>query len=402
MRESWPALPLTEVCDIRPPKTEARARLGGADPVSFVPMEDLGINQKAVVPRQTRALKDVSGSYTYFADGDVLLAKITPCFENGKLGIAAGLQNGVGFGSSEFMVFRPHEALLKEWLYYFLSRDAFRAAGQSQMTGAVGHKRVAKEFIEGCRIPLPPVAEQKRIVTILDDAFACIATAKAKAEKNVHNARSVLESHLESVFAFRREGWADRQLSTVCREITVGHVGSMAGEYKPDGVPFLRSQNIRPFQVSLSNVVFIDSAFHQSIRKSRLRPGDVAIVRTGYPGTAAVIPEELPDANCSDLVIVRPGEEVDPPFLAAFFNSAFGKRVVLGKLVGAAQKHFNVTAAKEVILHLPPLAEQRAIVETVMAARMETQRLESTYQRKLAALDELKQSLLHRAFSGQL
>jgi type I restriction enzyme S subunit len=101
-------------------------------------------------------------------------------------------------------------------------------------------------------------------------------------------------------------------------------------------------------------------------------------------------------------VIVRPTKEVNPHFLAAFFNSAFGKQLVLGKIVGAAQKHFNVTAAKEVMLHLPPVAEQLKIIRMVDDLREETQRLESLYQRKLAALDALKQSLLHQAFSGQL
>ncbi len=77
-----------EVCEIRPPKIEARRRLSGQEMVSFVPMEDLGIDQKYMIPIRTRSLSDIAGSYTYFADGDVLLAKITPCFENGKVGIA--------------------------------------------------------------------------------------------------------------------------------------------------------------------------------------------------------------------------------------------------------------------------------------------------------------------------
>ena len=251
-------------------------------------------------------------------------------------------------------------------------------------------------------IPLPPLPEQQRIVGILDEAFDGIATAKANAKRNLQNARALFESHLQSVFTQRGEGWVDRQLSTLCQGITVGYVGPMATQYRESGIPFLRSQNIRPFEVSLENVVFINEAFHRSLKKSCLRAGDLAIVRTGYPGTAAVIPPELADANCSDLVIVRPTPEVNPHFLAAFFNSAFGKQLVLGKIVGAAQKHFNVGAAKDVWLHLPPMAKQIEIIGLVSTLRQETQRLESIYQQKLAALDELKQSLLHQAFTGQL
>lgn len=402
MKAGWQTKVLADVCQIRPPKAEARERLSCKELVSFVPMEDLGIGQKILAPTQTKPLEDVAGSYTYFADGDVLLAKITPCFENGKLGIADKLTNGIGFGSSEYIVFRPSPAIDKEWLYYFLSRQSFRDEGAARMSGAVGHKRVSKEFIESYPIPVPPLPEQHRIVAILDEAFDGIATAKANAEKNLQNARALFESHLQSVFTERGEGWVDRQLASLCLEITVGHVGPMKKEYKENGVPFLRSQNIRPFEVSMDNAMFIDDTFHRVLKKSQLRPGDLAIVRTGYPGTAAVIPPELPDSNCSDLVIVRPGKEINPHFLAAFFNSAFGKQLVLGKIVGAAQKHFNITAAKEVMLHVPPMEVQHSIIEKADSLREETQRLESLYQQKLTALDDLKKSLLHQAFSGKL
>ena len=103
MITGWKSKPIGEVCTIKPPKAEARARLADAHEVSFAPMEDLGIGVKYLKPHRTRQLAEVSGSYTYFADGDVLLAKITPCFENGKLGVARGLTNGVGFGSSEYI-----------------------------------------------------------------------------------------------------------------------------------------------------------------------------------------------------------------------------------------------------------------------------------------------------------
>jgi len=102
------------------------------------------------------------------------------------------------------------------------------------------------------------------------------------------------------------------------------------------------------------------------------------------------------------LVIVRPTKEVSPHFLEAFFNSDFGKQLVLGKLVGAAQKHFNVTSAKEVVLHVPPVSEQHMILKGIDSVRAETQRLERIYQQKLSSLSELKQSLLHQAFSGEL
>ena len=306
--------------------------------------------------------------------------------------------NGKCWVNNHAHVLRPNRSILNDnWLIYFLVHSDL-----SEFVSGLTVPKLNQGNLREIPIPLPPLPEQKRIVNILDEAFEAIAAARANAEQNRQNARALFESYLQSVFSQHGEGWHDRQLASVCKKITVGHVGSMAARYKPDGIPFLRSQNILPFEVSLKNVVFIDAEFHQSLMKSRLTPGDVAIVRTGYPGTAAVIPPELKDANCSDLVIIRPGDEVNPHYLAAFFNSAYGKGLVAGKLVGAAQKHFNVTSAKEVMLHLPPQETQSLIVAEIDELRAETQRLESLYQRKIAVLDELKQSLLQQAFSGQL
>jgi len=137
-------------------------------------------------------------------------------------------------------------------------------------------------------------------------------------------------------------GWRKVKLKEVCREITVGYVGPMAKEYVEDGIFFLRSQNILPFRLDLSSIKHINEDFHRKIKKSTLFPGNVVVVRTGYPGTACVIPETLPISNCADLVIFRPSPELDAWFLTCIFNSTWGQGRVAGNLVGAAQQHFNI------------------------------------------------------------
>lgn len=166
--DGWEEKRLGEVCTIQPPKKEAREKLKNNDLVSFLPMEDLGVIQRTVNSVKQKPLEEVVKSYTFFTNNDVLLAKITPCFENGKLGIARDLTNGIGFGSSEYIVFRSKGNLLEEFLFYFLSQEAFRKEGKKNMTGAVGHKRVSKGFIENHIIPFPPLAEQQIIVRQLD------------------------------------------------------------------------------------------------------------------------------------------------------------------------------------------------------------------------------------------
>lgn len=165
---NWSEERIFDICEIKPAKKEAREKLNEEDLVSFAPMEDLGINQKYLLPDKERKLKQVQGSYTYFTNNCVLLAKITPCFENGKLGIAKNLKNGIGFGSSEFTVFRTDNKIEPEFLYYFLLRKKFRDEGVSRMTGAVGHKRVSKEFIENYVISFPDSNMQKKLISKLD------------------------------------------------------------------------------------------------------------------------------------------------------------------------------------------------------------------------------------------
>ncbi len=159
----FPHVPIADVCKVNPPKSEAFVRPQDT-PVSFVPMADLGENEMTFVPRDTKPLADVGTSYTYFADGDVIVAKVTPCFENGKAGIARNLTNGIGFGSSEFYVLRPTDRILAEYLYFCVTHSRFKEAAIAQMTGTGGLQRVPKSYVETFQIPLPPIETQRKIV----------------------------------------------------------------------------------------------------------------------------------------------------------------------------------------------------------------------------------------------
>lgn len=138
----------------------------------------------------------------------------------------------------------------------------------------------------------------------------------------------------------------------------------MTSEYRPVGVPFLRSKNIEEYRLNLDDLKFIDQEFHQKLSKSALYPGDVVVVRTGDPGTCAVIPESVPEANCADLVIIRPSERVNPRFLAYAINSVVQHKVN-SKLVGTVQQHFNVTDAKNTKIPLPRREVQDKLVEFI-------------------------------------
>ncbi|HBO3841588.1 restriction endonuclease subunit S [Pseudomonas aeruginosa] len=158
--------------------------------------------------------------------------------------------------------------------------------------------------------------------------------------------------------------WPLKELELIANEVTVGYVGPMASEYVENGVPFLRSLNVEPFRINATEIKYVTPEFHKQIKKSALRPGDVAIVRTGKPGTCAVIPDWLPDANCSDLVIVRCGEKIRPRFLCYWVNSVAAHHIS-SHTVGAVQQHFNVGAAKKMKVAVPDISTQDAVVEVL-------------------------------------
>jgi type I restriction enzyme S subunit len=184
------------------------------------------------------------------------------------------------------------------------------------------------------------------------------------------------------------------KLKDLCDRITVGHVGPMADKYCANGVPFLRSQNVTPFRLRLDDVKYIPPDFHAKLHKSSLYPGDVVVIRTGYPGTACVIPRGIPELNCADPVIITPSKELNSYFLASIFNSVWGMATVAGNLVGVAQQHFNIGAAREMQLTLPPRAAQDRIASILLAY----DELTDNSQRRIQILKEMAHALYREWF----
>jgi type I restriction enzyme S subunit len=402
MKKGWEIKPLAEVCEIKPPKSEARERVAAKSLVSFAPMEDLGIDRKFLNASQTKSLASVVGSYTYFADGDVLLAKITPCFENGKLGIANGLSNGVGFGSSEYIVFRPSANLDKEFLYYFLARPEFRTEGAARMSGAVGHKRVSKEFIEGYPIPVPPLAEQHRIVGILDEAFEGLATAKANAEKNLQNARALFESHLQSVFSQRGKGWVD---STIGAEIKFIDYRGKTPVKTTSGVRLITAKNVKMGFLQEAPMEFIAAASYKGwMTRGIPQKGDVLFTTEAPLANVAQLDTDEKVAFAQRIIIMQPNAaKLDSTFLKYLLLSQPVQQRIRTKGTGATVQGIKASLLKLIEISFPrSIATQEEIVNKLDDLREETTRLAAIYQQKLAALEALKKSLLHQAFTGEL
>lgn len=268
------------------------------------------------------------------------------------------------------------------------------------MTGAA-IKRIILRDVKQASIPLPPLPEQERIVGILDKAFDGIAKAKAAAEANLQNARALFQSHLQSVFSQKGEGWVEKRLGDLSR-INYGYTESSSAE--KIGPHFLRITDIQDNRVDWTAVPYcpIDES---DLPKYKLIDGDIVFARTGATTGKSYLVTNPPYAVfASYLIRVQLKEkEVLPQFVNLFFQTHSYWDMIRAGVSGSAQGGFNASKLGELSIPFPNSIEiQMSIVSALDVLQTETQRLESLYQGKLNALDELKKSLLHQAFSGNL
>ena len=192
--------------------------------------------------------------------------------------------------------------------------------------------------------------------------------------------------------------WEVRSCSEICEKITVGIVIRPSQYYVSEGIPAFRSANVRESGIDPSDLAFISPQANILLAKSQLQAGDVISVRTGYPGTSAVVPTEFAGANCVDLLISRPSSSIRAEFLVNWINSSFGKDQVLRKQGGLAQQHFNVGEFRDLLVVLPKMLEQNAIIERLTAISMEIK----NEQTLVAKLHQQKLGLMHDLLTGRV
>lgn len=300
--------------------------------------------------------------------------------------------------------FMPSESLDRRFLYHFLST---KVEENLKISAGAAQPNLSTEQIRGFLIPLPPLNEQHRIVSILDEAFEGVATVKANAEKNRQNARAVFESHLESVFGQRM----DR-----CVETTLGdEIDILAGfafksaQYtdSEDSVRLLRGDNIVQGSLRWDDVKKWSAFDTSEYSRYQLREGDIVLamdrpwVKAGLKH--AMISElDLPCLLVQRTARFRCGPRIDHRFLMFLIGCSKFTHHIIGAQTGLGVPHISGQQIRDFIFWRPPLIDQSRIADNLEGLRAETQRLEAIYQQKLTALEKLKKSLLHQAFNGQL
>jgi type I restriction enzyme S subunit len=197
-QNAWEMRRMPDLAEINPSRA-GNVKLKPTDKVSFVPMKAVDDLTGKIAWPETREFHEVAKGYTWFQNGDVIFARITPCMQNGKAALAQNLGNGVGFGSTEFHVIRAREAVCPEWIYYLVRHKAFRDDAAEHFKGTAGQQRVPQNFLQKL-IPVPPLPEQHRIVAELDALQTEVDALKRLQAETAAELDALLPSILDKAF----------------------------------------------------------------------------------------------------------------------------------------------------------------------------------------------------------
>jgi type I restriction enzyme, S subunit len=296
---------------------------------------------------------------------------------------------------------RPQKNLDGDFLFYQLLHLQPEIAGRE---GAV-FASINKSDIEALEISVTNLQGQRRIVAILDEAFEGIAVAKANAEQNLQNARALFESYLESVFTQRGDGWEHTKLDEVVHsDCTLSYGIVQPGDDCEGGIPVVRPTDLRTKFIYSEGLKRIEAKIADSYRRTKLRGGELLLCVRGTTGVISIATPELEGANVTRGIVPINFNPflIKQDFGFYLLNSDFVQKQIRSKTYGAALMQINIGDLRNIELSFPPIGQQEEMANKFDGLTKETRRLESIYRQKIAALDELKKSLLHEAFSGRL
>jgi len=338
--------------------------------------------------------------------GDILFSHINSAVHVGKTAVFESdepVYHGVNL-----LLMRPKDTVTARFLDYTLKFLFVNGYWRGICKQSVNQASVNQQDISKVEFRYPQsLPEQRRIVGILDEAFAGIATAKAHAEKNLQNARALFESHLNAVFTQRGEGWNDKPLETVAAIIN-GYAFKSGDFSSTKGVKCIKITNvgIREFVPEANESLpahFADEYSAVSVKEGSIV---LALTRTIISGglKVAVVPSDFDGALLNQRVasILAKSDKLMASFLFFYFCTEQVVDYVLDRVNTLMQPNLSIRDLRAMPIPAPSLRDQERITRQLSLLRDEKKRIESIYQRKLAALDELKKSLLHQAFSGQL
>ena len=393
-----------------------KSLLADETPVSFVPMAAVGAADGKIDASTIRPFNEVKkGSYTPFCDGDVLFAKVTPCMENGKMAVAHGLTNGVGFGSSEFHVLRPSNLVDARYLYYFVSSQSFRNEAAKHMTGAVGLRRVPASFIADAEIPLVGMPEQLQIVADIEKQFSRLDEAVANLQRVKANLKrykaAILKAAVEGRLVETETAWIRSSkwipIGTVVQSLDQGWSPQCENESRSNDQQWavMKTTAVQPMQFFVDENKKLPSELTPR-EHLELAEGDLLITRAGPRNRVGVTCLVRSSAHrmmlCDKAYRLRAKlETVLPGYLEVVLNSPTLLTALDEMKSGISDSGLNLTQKRfsELCIPLPTLAEQAYIVSKVERHLSIISEVESVIALNLKCATVLRQKILHSSFS---
>lgn len=388
MREGWKKSRLGDECCI------VKKKHNGS-PLPYIGMEciESGTGQLALNPLP----KEVKSSTFYFNGTHVLYGRLRPYLNK------VFLPDFAGHCSTEIFPIECGPKLHRDFLFYWLTSPTTVSAIDRTSTGA-RMPRANVNAILDFNLPLPPLPEQKRIVAILDETFEGIAKAVANTEKNLANARELFEGYLDSVFRRQGQEWPREKFGDICNFVRGPFGGSLKKScFVSDGFAVYEQQHAINNQFSVIRYYIDDKKFDEMAR-FELKSGDLIMSCSGTMGKVAIAPSDIKRGIINQALLkLSPSNKIDAQFLKFWMEHEGFMDEIKKHSKGVAIKNVaSVKVLKEIRVPCPSIDVQQIVVETLEGYCDKANELESTYQRKLAALAELKQSLLQKAFSGEL
>lgn len=386
-----PKVKLGDICEINP---ATDYNFDPDDACSFVPMEAVDDITASITKMTNRPFREVSKGYTPFAENDVVVAKITPCMENGKCAVGRHLRGGIAFGSTEFHVLRASKHVMPEWLYYYWRFPPTRKLASINMTGSAGQKRVPVNFLESADIPLPELSEQRRIVAQLDLADRLCRTGRYALE--------LIDDFLPAMFLelfgnpiTNNYGWRTAILDDCCDQF-IDYRGRTP-EYSNEGIPHITAACIKGHEIQWASARWVTEITYAAYMTRGIpAQGDVLLTTEAPLGQTAVIKTDRRFSIAQRLLLIRPGPDLLPDYLCYLLSHELFRPQLLRFSTGSTVKGISSESFRAIRIALPNLSLQHKFAELVQ--RVEYMR--AVQRESLRQAEHLFSSLLYQSFTG--
>ena len=413
----WVEATIAEIADVNPKKIDAAPETVAG----FVPMSHAPTSFSDNLEFEEKYWSEIKKSYTNFREHDVLVAKVTPCFENGKAAIVKGLPNKIGAGSSEFYVIRPAiQEISSRFLFSIVKSYKFLSEGAANMTGAVGLRRVPRSFVETFPVLVPPLAEQKAIADKLDALLAQVEITKARLER----IPEILKTFRHSVLAAAVSGKLTEEWRVakgiVWQKLLLEDIGEVKGGKRlpkgdelveqNTGFPYIRAGQLKNGTVintddARSKQLYLRPETQAQISRYTVNAGDLYITIVGASiGDAGVIPEHCDGANLTENAakITAFKKPLISEFVSFWLRSHELQDLIKLEIKSGAQGKLALKRIKELPVPYTDISEQAEIVRRVEELFTFAESIEQKTNAALERVNKLTQSILAKAFRGEL